>query len=322
VRIEMAGGVVPTMKLGARPLLAIGLKMMAVTVFVGMATTIKLAGTVEAGQIVFYRSLFAVVPILVFLAFRGEIVSAVRTSRPMAHVLRGASGVASMWFGFYGLTRLPLPEQITLNYAQPLLVVAFGALFLGETVRIYRWSAVIVGFLGVVIVAWPKLTLLTGDHAVHGEEGIGALAVLAGALFSAISGLQIRQLVATEKSSTVVLWFSITSAGLALMTYPLGWTPLSSMQLTWLVLAGLAGGIGQILITEAYRHGDVSIIAPFEYTSMILGIVIGYFVFDDIPTVYTLVGGSIVVAAGLFIIFRERQVRPSRGRPRKPAPPQ
>ena len=312
----------PTTTLGARPLLAIGLKMISVTIFVGMSTSIKLAGPVDAGQIVFYRSLFAVVPILIFLAFRGELISGMVTHRPWSHITRGMIGVFSMWLNFVGLPRLPLPEQITLNYAQPLVVVVFGALFLGETVRVYRWSAVIVGFVGVVIVAWPKLTLLTGGQAMAGEQAIGAASVLAGALVSGFAMLQVRQLVVTEKSSTIVLWFSLTCAACGLATLPFGWTPLSAMQVTWLVLSGLAGGVAQILMTEAYRHGDVSIIAPFEYTSMVLGIAIGYFVFNDIPTIYTLVGGSIVVAAGIFIIFREQRLGLERGRARKVTPPQ
>lgn len=308
--------------LGARPLLAIGLKMISVTVFVGMATSIKLAGAVDAGQIVFYRSLFAVVPILIFLAFKGEFLGAMRTTRPWGHLLRGLIGVLSMWLSFFGLTRLPLPEQITLNYAQPLVVVVLGAIFLGETVRVYRWSAVIVGFVGVVVVAWPNLTVLTGGvEGMRGEQALGAAAVLGGAMVSGFAMLQVRQLVATERSSTIVLWFSLTSAACGLATLPFGWTPVSAMQATWLVLAGLSGGLGQILMTEAYRHGDVSIIAPFEYSSMIMGIAIGYFVFDDIPTAYTIVGGAIVVAAGIFIILREQRLGLERGKARKLAPP-
>lgn len=296
--------------------------MMSVTVFVGMATSIKLAGAVDAGQIVFYRSLFAVFPILALLVWRGELAAGLRTSRPGGHIIRGVIGVVSMWLGFVGLTRLPLPEQITLNYAQPLMVVVFGALFLKETVRFYRWSAVIAGFIGVIIVAWPKLTLLSSPQGLESDQLIGVLSVLAGAVVSGVVMLQIRQLVVTERSATIVLWFSVIAALCGLATLPFGWTPLDRMQLACLVIAGFAGGIGQILMTEAYREGDVSIIAPFEYTSMILGIVIGYFVFGDMPTVYTLVGGAIVVAAGIFIILREHRLGLPRSDERKVSPPQ
>ena len=302
-------------------MLAIGLKVMSVTVFVGMATSIKLSGQVAAGQIVFFRSLFAVVPILIFLAFRGELAYALRTNRPLAHIGRGIFGVSSMWLGFFALTRLPLPEAITLGYAQPLVVVVFSALILGETVRVYRWSAVIIGFVGVVIIAWPKLTLFSGP-AMQSEQAVGVVATLTAAVISGFAMLQVRQLVTTEKSATIVMWFSLTCAVCSLATFPFGWTPLDGWQVFWLVTAGLCGGVGQILMTESYRHGDMSIIAPFEYTSMILGIVAGYFVFNDIPTIYTLVGGTIVVAAGIFIILRERWLGLDRGKARKVTPPQ
>ena len=131
-------------------LVGIGLKVASVAVFVGMSTTIKLAGQVPAGEIVFFRSFFAVFPVLALFAWRGELRTALSTSYPFSHIARGLVGVAAMGFGFFALMRLPLPEAITLNYAQPLLVVVFSALFLGEAIRVYRWSAVAVGLVGVV----------------------------------------------------------------------------------------------------------------------------------------------------------------------------
>lgn len=312
----------PAAGFGARPLLAVTLKMISVAVFVGMSTSIKLAGLVPAGQIVFYRSLFAVVPILIFLAFRRELSIAFKTDRPVSHILRGIVGVASMYLGFFALTRLPLPEVITLNYAQPLIVVAFSALFLGETVRLYRWSAVVIGLIGVIIIAWPKLTLFAGAKAMESGEAMGVLAILVSAVISAVAMLLVRGLVVTEKSATIVLWFSITCAVAGLASLPFGWAELSATQVVLLITAGLCGGVGQILMTESYRHGDMSIIAPFEYTSMLLGIVVGYFVFDDIPTVHMIVGGAIVVGAGIFIIWREHRLGLERGKARRLVPSQ
>jgi drug/metabolite transporter (DMT)-like permease len=307
---------------GARPLLAVTLKMISVAVFVGMSTSIKLTGVIPAGQIVFYRSLFAVVPIFIFLAFRRELSTGFRTKRPLGHIVRGLVGVASMYLGFFALTRLPLPEVITMNYAQPLIVVALSALFLGETVRLYRWSAVVVGLIGVVIIAWPKLTLFAGGRAMESGEALGVAAVLISAAISAVAMLLVRQLVRTEASATIVLWFSITCAAFGLATLPFGWADLSVTQVALLITAGLCGGVGQILMTESYRHGDMSIIAPFEYTSMLLGIVVGYLVFNDVPTVHMLVGGAVVVGAGIFVIWREHQLGLERGRARRLVPPQ
>src|SRR5690606_39598006 len=115
-----------------RPLLGIAMKVPSVAIFVAMATVIKLAGQLPAGQIVFFRSFFAVIPVLIFLSWRGGLRGSMKTARPVSHILRGLVGVTSMFLGFFALTRLPLPEATTLNYAQPLLVVVFSAIFLGE----------------------------------------------------------------------------------------------------------------------------------------------------------------------------------------------
>ena len=135
---------------------------MSVAVFVAMSTMIKAAGPLPAGEVVFFRSFFAMLPIMAFLALRGELNGAFHTSRPFSHFARGFVGAVAMGCAFFALARLPLPEAITLNYAQPLLVVVFSTLILGETVRVYRWSAVAVGLIGVLIIAWPKLTLFGG----------------------------------------------------------------------------------------------------------------------------------------------------------------
>ncbi|TKT81253.1 DMT family transporter [Aquamicrobium sp. LC103] len=304
------------------PLRGIALKVISVAVFVAMSSCIKAAGELPAGQIVFFRSFFAIFPILVMLACWRELSTAFHTTRPMSHVMRGLIGVGSMWFTFFALTRLPLPEAITLNYAQPLLVVLFSALFLGETVRAYRWIAVTVGLVGVVIVSWPKLTLFSSGGSMGDKEAIGAVAALLAASCSAVAMLLVRNLVHTEKSATIVLWFSISATVISLVTIPFGWAPLTAEQAALLVAAGICGGIAQIFMTEAYRHAEASTVAPFEYSSMILGILVGYFVFGDLPTVYTLVGGAIVISAGIFIILRERALGLERGKARKITPPQ
>lgn len=303
------------------PLLGIGMKVGSVAIFMVMATLIKAAGQLPAGQIVFYRSLFAIVPVLVFLAWRRELRSAMKTERPVSHIVRGFIGVISMFLGFFALTRLPLPEATTLNYAQPLLVVVFSAIFLGETVRAYRWSAVAIGLVGVVIIAWPRLTLFAGDQPMNADETVGVIAQLTGAAISAVAMLLVRRLVMTEKSSTIVMWHSLTAAAFGLATLWLGWAGLSVEQTVLLVCAGLCAGIAQVMMTESYRHADMSTVAPFEYTSMIFAIIAGYLVFSDLPTIHMLVGGTIVVGAGVFIIWREHRLGLPRGAARKVTPP-
>jgi drug/metabolite transporter (DMT)-like permease len=299
----------------------IGLKVASVAIFVAMSTSIKLAGEMPAGEIVFFRSFFAVLPVLVLFAWRGELRSALTTRHVFSHIARGLVGVSAMGLGFFALTQLSLADAITLNYASPLMVVIFSAIFLKENVRIYRWSAVLIGLIGVTIISWPKLTLFGSPEGVSAGQAVGAVAALAAATIGAVAMLLVRRLVRTESSATIVLWFSLTSSAAALFTIPFGWRALAVEPAAFLILAGICGGVAQILLTESYRHAEASTVAPFEYTSMILGIVIGYLAFGDLPTVHTIVGGIIVVGAGLFIIWRERQLGIQRARAGKAATP-
>jgi drug/metabolite transporter (DMT)-like permease len=202
--------------------------------------------------------------------------------------------------------RLPLPEAVTLNYAMPLVIVVFSALFLNETIRLYRWSAVLVGMVGVLIISWPSLTLFS--TGVSSAAAIGVAAALAAACVGAVAQLLVRSLVATERSATIVLYFLGSSSLVALVSIPFGWVMPTPLQALLLVGAGICGGTAQILLTESYRHADMSVIAPFEYTSLVFSVIIGFVAFGDMPTWQMLVGGAIVVGSGLFIIYRERQL--------------
>lgn len=277
--------------------------------FLTMATLLKSANAIPSGEMVFFRSFFAIFPIIAFLAWRRELIAGMRTSRPGGHLLRGIIGVFGQWTGFYALTQLPLAESTALNYTLPLFTVIAGALFLGENVRLYRWSAVLIGFLGVAIIIWPRLTLLTGSGGIDGANpGLGAIAALGSCVIATFAFIQIRRLVTTERSSTIVLLYSIVCSVLALFTIPLGWVMPTPLEATMLVLAGICGGIGQVTLTESFRHADMSVVAPFEYTSLVFSLVIGFVVFGDIPTLPMVAGSLILVASGIFVIFREHRL--------------
>jgi drug/metabolite transporter (DMT)-like permease len=303
-----------------KPLSGIALKVTSVVAFTMMAALIKAAGRVPAGEIVFFRSFFAMFPIVFYLLFTGTFQTALRTNDAFGHVWRGFIGVSAMGFGFYAITRLPLPEVTALGYASPLFVVLLSAVFLHEKVRVYRWSAVLVGLVGVVIISWPRLTVFQTSLGL--EETYGALATIAGAFLAAVAMLIVRRLVKTEETQTIVLYFSISASLFALLTIPFGWGALNPAQIMLLVTAGMIGGVAQILLTESYRHAEASVLAPFEYASILLAILIGYFVFAETPTAYTLTGSAIVVAAGIFIILRERSLGLQRGNAKAAAPPQ
>lgn len=292
-----------------RPLFGIALKVAAVGIFLAMATLLKSTHDIPAGELVFFRSLFAIIPIVAFLIYRGEMQTGWKTQRPLGHLWRGFIGVFGQGFGFYALTQLPLAESTALNYTLPLLIVIASAIVLREEVRLYRWSAVVIGFIGVGIIIWPRLTLLGGGVVTTGTNpGLGAIAALASCVFATFAFLQIRRLTETERSSTIVFYYSITCSLLALLTSPFGWIWPSAGDAVMLVIAGICGGIAQVLLTESFRHADMSVLAPFEYASLIFSIIIGYALFGDVPTLTMVLGSLILVGAGIFIIFREHQL--------------
>ncbi|MDQ0998550.1 drug/metabolite transporter (DMT)-like permease [Phyllobacterium ifriqiyense] len=303
-------------------MLGIGLKIASVCVFVGMSSLLKASDGIPAGQLVFFRSFFAIFPVIAFIAWQGQLAVAFKTKEPFSHFWRGFVGVSAMSLSFYGLTKLPLPEAIAISYATPLLTVVCSAIFLKETVRLYRWSAVGVGLIGVLIILWPRMSFFTGESEFGGDQAIGALATLGGAGLAAIAMLLVRKLVQTERTPTIVVYFSIASSLIALVSFPFGWVWPTGLQATYLIMAGIAGGVAQILLTESYRHADMSAIAPFEYTSMLLGLAIGYLLFGDIPTWEMIIGATIVIGAGIFIIYREHRLGLARARAKKASTPQ
>ncbi len=305
-----------------RPLRGIALKLASVLVFIVMASLVKsTADHVPAGQAVFFRSLFAMPVIIAWLAWRRELGTGLKTANPMGHVWRGVVGTLAMGLGFAGLGYLPLPEVTAIGYAAPLLTVVFAAMFLGEQVRLFRISAVILGLVGVLIVLAPRLTIVSGDAAGM-AEAFGAVLVLGGAVFAALAQVFVRRLVAFEQTSAIVFWFSVTATVLSLVTVPFGWVWPTPGDTAFLIGAGLLGGLGQILLTSSYREADASLVAPFDYASMIFALGIGYFVFAEVPTLPMLGGAALIVSAGILIIWRERKLGLERARQRKAMTPQ
>ena len=290
-----------------QPLRGITLKLLSICVFVVMASLIKAtADEVPPGQAVFFRSFFAIPVIVGWLVVRGELRHGLESRNPMGHVWRGLVGTTAMGLGFAALGLLPLPEATAIGYAAPLLVVVFAAMFLGEKVGAFRLSTVALGMVGVLIVLSPRLS--AGHDAISTRETLGAVVALMGAVFTALAQVFVRKLVLTEDTATIVFWFSVTASVLSLVTLPWGWVLPSWQALGMLVCAGLLGGVGQVLLTSSYRHADASVIAPFEYASMLLARGVGFFVFGEVPTLTMLAGAAIIIAAGVLIIWRERRL--------------
>jgi len=313
------------------PFKGIALKLCAVLLFIVMSALIKAtADHVPPGEAVFFRSLFAIPVILIWLAVRRDLSTGLKVKSPMAHFWRGVVGTTAMALMFAGLGMLPLPEVTALGYTAPLLVVVFAAMFLDEKVGVFRIGAVALGLVGVLIVLAPRLTTLSGP-TVQTAEAVGAVLVLLGATCAALAQIYIRKLVQTEQTSAIVFYFSLTSTILSLLTMligfampgtPFAWVMPEGREAMLLVLAGLIGGLAQIFITSAYRFADASVIAPFDYASMLFAIVIGYVIFDEVPTRPMLLGAALVILAGLIIILRERHLGLQRGKARQAKPPQ
>ena len=304
------------------PLRGILLKILSVTIFVLMATCIKaVADHVPPGETVFFRSLFAVPVILVWLIWQHDLAHGLETKNLMGHFWRGLVGTTAMGLGFTALGLLPLPEVTALGYAAPVLTVIFAAMFLGEPVRIFRLSAVVLGLAGVVVILSPRLTVLSIESA-DKMEAVGALLMLMGAVFMALAQVFLRRLVSTESTATIVFYFSITATVLSILTIPFAWVVLTWQEAGLLIAAGLLGGVGQILLTSSYRFADTSVIAPFEYTSILLAVIIGYTVFGEVPTMTVIAGVFLVICAGLLIIWREHKLGLERAKQREVMTPQ
>lgn len=304
------------------PLRGIALKLTSVVLFIIMASFVKAtADVVPAGEAVFFRSAFALPVILGWVWWRGDLRTGLRVSRPLGHFWRGFIGTSSMACAFAGLGLLPLPEVTAIGYLAPVLTVVFAAMLLGERVRLFRTSMVLLGLAGVVIILWPRLTLLQSG-ALERAALWGIVFVLASATFRALAHVQIRRLVQTDQTSAIVFWFSMTATGLSLLTLPFGWAVPGPADAAMLIGAGLIGGVAQITLTTAYRFGHASMLAPFDYASILFATAIGYVFFAEVPTGAMLLGAAVVIVAGIAIIWRERQLGLKRGKARTGLTPQ
>ena len=304
------------------PIKGITLKLCSVVLFITMVALIKATSqNIPVGEAVFFRSFFAIPVILGWVIARGELRTALKVKSKMGHFWRGFVGSVAMGLSFAGLGFLPLPEVTAIGYAAPLLTVVFAAMFLDEKVGVFRVSAVGLGLVGVLIVISPRLSLL-GRDTIETTQALGVALVLMSAVCAALAQIYIRKLVQFEQTAAIVFYFSITSTVLSLLTLPFGWVIPSATECLLLILAGLLGGTAQIFLTSAYRFADASVVAPFDYASMIFALLIGFFIFGEVPTGTMRIGAGIVVLAGCIIIWRERQLGLKRGKARAIKTPQ
>jgi drug/metabolite transporter (DMT)-like permease len=283
----------------------------ATALFTIMSALIKgLSDNIHFIETMFFRSAFAL-PVMLVIAARGRDWGLLRTRRFPAHMVRAFTGTMAQGCSFYALTVLPLAEQTALTYTTPLFVTLLSIPFLGERVGIHRWSAVLLGFGGILVIA-------LGDGAFQGSApdrvvAVGMAVAVAQGVWSAMTTLLVRSLSATESSATIVLWQSLLMTAFTLAALPFFWTTPTFPELVLLVLVGLIGGVAQIMLTEAYASAQVSALGPYSYTSILWSVAIGWVVFSDAPGWSTLGGAALIVASGLYILHRELR----RGRERR-----
>ena len=283
-------------------------KVISVGFFVLMAALVKESSKiVPAGEAVFFRSIFALPIIFGWIFLSGNIRSGLKFVSFFDHFWRGLVGTVAMAFMFLGLGLLPLPEVTAISYSAPILTVVFAVVLLREKVRLIRFTAVFLGFIGVLIILYPRLRVVSFEQE-FSFEALGAIYVLLGATFMALAHIFIRKLTKTESASAIVFYFTISSCFWSLLTSPFGWTIPNLYIFGVMALSGLLGGFGQIFLTTAYKHSEASTVAPFEYVSIIFASLIGYFVFGELPTSTVIFGSLIVIFSGVLIIWREHQL--------------
>ena len=291
-----------------RPVLGIALKLASLVLFAGMTLCVKLLGPeTPSGQIIFARGLISVV-VLALIAWRTDQLHLLKTSHWRGHALRSLSGTVSMFCLFTAVTMIPLADVTAITFTSPMFITVLAMVFLGERIHRYRWTALIMGFVGMLIMIGPHLSF-------HSAGSMGSLVALGAAVFAAIAMTSLRAMSGGEHAITITFYFSLTFMVVSALTALEGWPMPTPSQLILIALAGLFGVFGQLLMTYSYRYAEASTIAPLEYASMILSILLGYLFFREIPNLSVWIGAPLVIGAGLIVLWREhflkKQISPA-----------
>jgi drug/metabolite transporter (DMT)-like permease len=271
--------------------------LLAVAISSCMDALIKwLSATYPTIEIVFFRSAFAFLPLLPALASGGR--AALRTRRPLTQAGRAALELVSMVSFFYCFRMMPLADVLGIAFSAPIFVTALSVPMLGERVGIRRWSAVIVGFLGVLVILRP-------DAGVFASASW--IALFATVLY-ALGQIFVRDLTRTETTTCIVFYVTLTTTIASASAMPFVWVMPSPTDAVLLVAVGILGGLAQLAFTRAFRLAPAAVVSPFDYTGLLYASVIGYYVWGDVPTVTFLVGAAIVMASGLYILYRETKL--------------
>ena len=256
----------------------------------------KLLGANYAiSQIIFARNAIGILAILGFLMVRGSVLAPLRPRRIGLLLLRTALNLGAAFLFFTGLRFLPLADAFTIAFAAPMFITALSVPLLGEHVGVRRWTAVIVGFVGVLVVMQP------------GTESFrpAALLPLGAALCYAITMLIGRKMTRHMTTSAIMFWPGLGAALATLALMPSQWQTPSPFDLGLFVLMGVIGTLGMSLITQGYRYAPAAVIAPFDYSALLWAVILGWVIWRDVPGPNVWIGSAILIASGLYILHRE-----------------
>lgn len=254
-----------------------------------------LTGDYPVGQIMFFRGLFVFLPIVFFVWQAGGMKS-LRVYRVQPHLLRGALMIAGTFLFITGLGHLPFADAISITFAGPLFVTALAAPLLGEVIRWRRWLAVIVGFIGVLVIIRP-----TSEVAQW-----AAIFPLAASVTGALRDILTRKMSQHDSSVAVMFYSTLAVTFAGGVTFLGGWTPLQTVDLGLFLLCGILLGLAHFLMIEAFRLAEAALVVPFKYVSLLWAVLLGLVIWGDIPDSWTFAGSGVVIASGLYILHRER----------------
>lgn len=293
------------MKTKDRPGFGIALRILSGVLMAGMFISVKaVSEDVPLGEIVFFRSFFALILLIIFLWVRHEFPQGLVTKRPFDHLLRSTFGALALFASFASVARLNVAEAVLIAQLSPLLMAVAAVPILSERLTVWRIVGVTLGFLGVIVLVWPEL----GTSGTNESRFTGYLLGLLAAVLSALALIMVRSLNRTESPGAIALYFVIASMVGALITLPLGWIMPGGQTLTLLIAAGLFGGFGHIAMTLAFRYAEASRLAPFEYVALLWPIVADLLIFR-LPLTTTFLVAAPLVLAGAAVAAAEGKAR-------------
>jgi drug/metabolite transporter (DMT)-like permease len=277
-------------------------------------------------EVAFFRCLFSLIPAIAMLAAEGQMVSALKTSSFTGHIGRTLTGLGSMIGIFYAFHMMPIADAMAISFSGPLFVTLFSVWLLKEHVGPHRWAAVLIGFIGVLVILNP------GGHAADGGTAngaggfqsflnMGALIALGSSVMYGLAMVSVRSLSRTETSASIVFYFSVLSTLLTALPLPFIWVTPTVKDVFLLAGTGLVAGFTQFCITHAFRSAPAAVVSAFNYTTILWTTLLGWLIWDHLPSQATLTGAGIVILSGLYIIVREMRAKATTPKIATPSPP-